>query len=306
MSEAAVGDEAQAPARRASLLRRVSVTIQNAVLEDLDQAIKDDAAASGRVAPAPPMPKSSSTASSDLKLTVEKMSHFRHSVSTNVEGVVGALITSITIYPVFRLIVFVSTSLHIDQPFLAAVVACANVEVVATALLGYRSKAFMMRHLFMMWPVFLLLVVIVGLKVGGQLGFAGVPVAAICWALSIASSHFYNLFKRLPNESLLKTITEAFTLASVCAFLNLSPSLAVLLPAHYLSTNHPYWYVFISGVVFPVFIFAFKKSLLGFLMRHLQEKVEVGELTGDGVLMTYSSFSKAISVASMLASIVTM
>ena len=314
--------DATAALRRASVeLRRASVELKNLVLNDL----ADSKSAARKVAPTPPpdghhgAPASNAAASSSnsslptkptvvvaLPLLDKPASIWIHALRDNLIGLIGAIIAALLLYPVHRFLEYLTSTVQLDRGFTYTTVACLNVEVLAL-IASWASKEYWRKKMFVAWPCYLLVLVLSVLSTAvsspsGEVRAAGIPVALVCWALSIDSAWFYTREK----HTFISNSIKSGIFVIVCAVMNFLPSFTVLIPVHYLAANHPYWNIVVSGIGFPALTFVLKKLCLSYLLGLIQEKAENGDVPVDEVLTSYTANSKVVSICLMLGNIVMM
>ena len=312
-------------------LRRVSFEMHKLAVEDLS-----DAAAAAKVVPATATseenlggggssssedPLASTTRSqrdaadhhvaAALPLLDAKISLFNYAVGENCESIVGAVGTVLILYPVYRLVEYLSDALTVDRVYSYLIIGYINVEIFCVAMFG---NAALYRRMFCVWPTFLILVILVGLSPvvlssDGEHSVAEsaaiFPIAASMYALASSSKYVYSRFKGI-KTSYAKTLIGCIAFTLVTTVLNLSPSFAVLIPARYLVPAHPYWYIVVTGIAFPAFTFVMRKVTLAYYLGMIRKKVERGELPVEQVLAKYATISKIVTVCLQLANIVMM
>ena len=142
--------------RRPPSVRRPSTaeSMVHRALSQLNEAVTEDVAMFGKqVAPAPgsspssvirgTLSKSWTFTANDLAivLTESKTALFRHNVASFLEGVLGAILSSLLLLAVYFLLECLVSTFHVDRSFFYIASVCANLEVVMAVSVGRKSKA---------------------------------------------------------------------------------------------------------------------------------------------------------------------
>ena len=236
-----------------------------------------------------------------LALTETDAPLYRLAVVNIAEGAICAVSSALFLYPIHLLLVRFQTALHIDLDFLYSVSACFCAEVMF-AILFRKSKVYLDRHYFCMWPTFFVLVIVIVLATGGKTGVASIPLAFLVLAITMSSSYFYERLKGI-ETSVKREFGSGFLIAFVVLVAMLAPTFAVFLPVFLLRVGHPTWNIFVSGVAFPSFTFVLRKLLLGFGLDQIKQRIERGEMHVNQAMSFYVIESKMVSTAITLANI---
>ena len=320
-------------------LRRVSVELHNLAVEDLTAAAAQEGPRAGgwKVLPdAPPLvvPTTASSPHEDsstpppatlsppaqeakhdadlaLPLLDKRTSILRHTAGENFVGIICAIISALVLYPLFRLLEYLSDALDVDRVYSISAMGMINCELLTAAMFGGASIS---RRLYCVWPLFITLLIVVGLSPAiRSAGDHSVAESAVCfpiviavYSLSLSSKYVYSRFKGVKTSSYAKTLVSSVAFAVVTIGTNVTPSFAVLIPARYLAYAHPYWYIVVTGIGFPALTIVLRKSALSYYLRQFRKKVEKGELPVEQVLDKYATISKIVTVCLMLANVVMM
>ena len=310
---------------------RGSVLLHKMVIEELSEGtigpqkvVPDDVPALTTTTPATASTaestEGSGTAEVALPLLDDKIPFWRHIVVENSESVVGAFVSGLLLYLIFRLNEYISVTFVLERTYVYFCGAIVSIELVLAAMYGTKNGSIsptLYGQLFFIWPTFFVLTALIALsktvrRSSGDSAsspakrLAGPLLLLAAWGVAISSKYIYRRIKGLKTSSYPKVLLSSVIFASVCGFMNQAPSLAVLVPVRYLAVHHPYWNIVVTGLCFPAFTFVMRKLLLGYFMSLLKTKVERGDLAADQVLSKYATVSKIITIALQLTNIVAM